>query len=588
MTTDIIRAALEAATEYGEGDDSPLKPEDIASGEFGEFPLTDIGNAELFSLLYGERVRYDHMRHRWLIFDAHHWREDLDGEIRRMAFETARTRKVIAAHIRDADKSKRAFAWASHSQSRPRVEAMVDFAKSLHPIADRGDGWDANPDLLGVANGVVDLRTGRLRGGTPADRITLIAPVAYDEDAEAPTWLSAIDAMMEGDRALLTFLQAALGYSLTGHTREQVFFVLHGSGANGKSVTLNVARTVAGGYGHNLPFTALEQSARSQSIAADIAQLPGRRLVTSSETSDSTRLYESRIKALTGSDPITAAEKFKAPFTFKPVAKLWLATNHLPTVHDDSHGFWRRMRVIPFRHQFRGDELDPGIEAKIQDELPGTLRWMVEGAVRWYAEGLRAPESVRLATEVYRSDSDPLADFITERCLVSEAAQSPAGHLYKIYLNWANEHGLGRETLSSTVFGKRMGERFTKAHTRTGKVYQGVGIAFQRDGLGTSGNGFEVQFDGLSREPVTASSSPETRHADSEVVTRDGLGGHSAEVGKTPPHVGGDTEKRSQPVTPSPAVPSCRCRDCGDPIPGGHARCGTCAAAARAAATSSS
>ncbi len=270
-----------------------------------DFPLTDAGNAELLAHLHGDGLRYDHKRQRWLHFGGHHWRPDVDGKTLRVAKKTARAPLRFPADIADDDQRKKTAKFAFASENRQRLEAMLALAQAEHPLADAGDGWDADPMLLGVANGVVDLRTGVLRDGRPNDRITLASPVTYDPDSVAPRWQQFLDEIFKGDQALIDFVQRAAGYSLTGNTSEQALFLNYGIGSNGKSVFLNTVQRVAGEYGHNLPFTALELATRT-AIPADIAQLPGRRLVTSSETNDGTRLNEARIKALTGGDPITA------------------------------------------------------------------------------------------------------------------------------------------------------------------------------------------------------------------------------------------------------------------------------------------
>lgn len=562
MTTDLIREALDAATEFADGG-HPFDVAALARGEHGDFPLTETGQAELFVFAHGHRVRYDHKRQRWLTFRGHHWREDRDGELYRLAIETARLRREIAAHIEDPDRAKPVFSFALQAESQAKIKAVLGIAQTLPPIADNGEGWDEDPDLLGVANGVIDLRTSTLRPGYPADRITKTCPIAFDPTASAPTWERAVEAMMSGDRQLVDFLQVAAGYSLTGHTREQVLLVAHGSGANGKSTFLNIVRAAAGDYAVNMAFSAVEMVGRSQ-LTPELAMLPGKRLVTSSETNDGSRLNEARVKALTGGDTITANPKNRDPFEFRPVVKLWLATNHLPSVRDDSHGFWRRLRLIPFRHQFSGEEMDPNLEGKLMAELPGVLRWMVEGARRWYAAGLVAPDTVLLATDAYRADSDPLADFIAERCVISEVAQTRAGDLYKTYLSWANEHSLGRETLTPTRFGKRLAERFERLHTRDGKAYRGIGLAFDVTGS-SAGDGFEVGFASLA---PTASVQARTDENPSQPVTGprnrsnegyntstcdagDGLGGHSQLLEKSNSRVRSDLQKGSQPVTPS-------------------------------------
>ena len=385
----------------------------------GPFPLTDAGNAELFAALYGHILRFDHARNRWLIWEEHRWAPDSDGEVRRLAKKAARVRYRTALDIEDLDLRGKTASSAVRSESRQRLDACLALARSEHPIADSGMTWDPDPYLLGVANGVVDLRTGMIRSGHPDDRLTMQVPVQYHVKAECPRWQQFLHQVFQRDGELIGFVQRALGYSLTGSVREQVLFLCHGTGSNGKSVFLDMLRNVLGDYAMNIPFTVLELQQRP-SLTNDLASMAGRRLVTSSETNESTRLNEARIKALTGGDPITARFLYSESFTYEPVAKFWLAVNHLPRVRDDSYGFWRRVRVLPFNEQFTGDDADKGLPFKLLEELPGILNWGVQGALNWRLVGLAPPSAVMTATQAYRKDNDELDGFVADCCVVAD------------------------------------------------------------------------------------------------------------------------------------------------------------------------
>ena len=441
----------------------------------GGFRRTDAGNGEYFARLYGDRLRYDHRRGRWLVWADHWWRDDETRLVRRLAKEAARARYGQATIIADLRERADEARFAIGSENRQRIDAMLLAAQSEPPIADAGDRWDADTWLLGVANGVLDLRTGRLRPGSPQDRVTLHTDIAFDAAAACPRWERFLDEVFEGNEALVDYVKRAVGYSLTGRTSEQCLFVCHGTGANGKSVLLAILRLIAGEYGANTPFATLEAQART-SIPNDVAALAGRRLVTASETNDGVRLNEARLKALTGGDAMSARFLHGEFFTFTPVAKLWLAVNHRPRVGDDSEGFWRRMRLIPFGRAFTRDA-DPELADELRSELPGILAWAVAGALAWQAQGLQPPAAVTAATGSYRTESDPLAEFLEAACVTSETAQVAAASAYRAYRTWATEAGLrDRDVLSSRTFGERMVGRFTRVHTKTANLYRGVGL----------------------------------------------------------------------------------------------------------------
>jgi putative DNA primase/helicase len=306
-------------------------------------------------------------------------------------------------------------------------------------------------------------------------------PFPYDPKAECPRWEQFLHQVFQCDLELIGFIQRAVGYSLTGSVREQVLFLCYGSGANGKSVFLSTLRQLAGDYAMNIPFTVLELQQRP-SLTNDLAAMVGKRLVTSSETNESTRLNEARIKALTGGDPITARFLYSESFTFQPVAKFWLAVNHLPQVRDDSHGIWRRVRVLPFRQRFSGNEADPELDQKLYAELPGILVWAVRGALNWQVVGLAPPSAVMVATETYREENDELAAFIADQCVVSEGARVEPGQLFSQYQHWAEGQGIPlRHRLGLRTFDTRMKERFTATATNGKRYYLGVGLRVSRD-----------------------------------------------------------------------------------------------------------
>ena len=395
----------------------------------GPFPLTDAGNAELFAALYGHILRFDHARNRWLIWEEHRWAPDSDGEVRRLAKKAARVRYRTALDIEDLDLRGKTASSAVRSESRQRLDACLALARSEHPIADSGMTWDPDPYLLGVANGVVDLRTGMIRSGHPDDRLTMQVPVQYDVKAECPRWQQFLHQVFQRDGELIGFVQRALGYSRRVRSGNRFYSSATAQGLNGKSVFLDMLRNVLGDYAMNIPFTVLELQQRP-SLTNDLASMAGRRLVTSSETNESTRLNEARIKALTGGDPITARFLYSESFTYEPVAKFWLAVNHLPRVRDDSYGFWRRVRVLPFNEQFTGDDADKGLPFKLLEELPGILNWGVQGALNWRLVGLAPPSAVMTATQAYRKDNDELDGFVADCCVVADGVRAELGHLF--------------------------------------------------------------------------------------------------------------------------------------------------------------
>jgi putative DNA primase/helicase len=432
------------------------------------FHLSDSGNAEFFAAMFGHHLRFNFRQQRWLVRHDHLWKPDVDGEVQRRAKAAMRQRLRDATAIADDVRRASATKWAMGSESKSRLDALLVLARAEHPIADAGDGYDADPWLLAAPNGVVDLRNGRLRGGRPDDRLTMSAAVPFVSDATCPRFRLFLDEVFNGDSALIEFVHKAIGYSLTGITTEQCLFLAYGTGANGKSTFLQAVMCTLGDYALNTPFSTFELRQRA-GIPNDLAALVNRRFVMASETNDGTLLNEARVKALTGCDPMSARFLHAEFFQFQPVAKFWLSVNHKPVVRDDSHGFWRRLRLIPFMRSF---QVNPELTDHLRAEAPGILTWAVQGCLAWQQHGLIPPAAVLEATSKYERDSDPLADFLEEACDCHADAVTGANDLFEHYQQWAQRRRLSdREQLTSTAFGRKVSERFAAKHTRAGKLY---------------------------------------------------------------------------------------------------------------------
>ncbi len=348
---------------------------------------------------------------------------------------------------------------------------------------------------------MVDLRTGVLRVALPEELITQRCRVAYDPAAESPLW----DAMLKGvfapndqlteedGLALARFIQRALGYSITGDCREECCFFAYGEGANGKGTIMNTTGWLLGDYRDDMPYTTLERNVYgSQSIPNDVAKLAGKRYVTCAEVQEFS-INESRLKALTGRDPMTARFLNQEFFTFEPVCKIWIATNNKPRITGQDDGIWRRIFLIPFTNKFEGVNKDDTIKDRLRLEAAGILNWLVRGTQMWLAEGLNAPSIVTAATEEYRLESDLLTPFVQQRLVIAPSAKVRASDAWAEYQNFSQ---MADDHMSDKAFHKAMKKRFTFDAGRQ-TVYKGVGLLANTKGqepaAEESGNSAEGQ-----------------------------------------------------------------------------------------------
>ena len=337
-----------------------------------------------------------------------------------------------------------------------RIRAMVELARTESGIPVAVSKLDSDPWILNALNGTIDLRTGDLSPHDPEQLITKLLPADYDPVAYSPIWAQFLDSVFKSDSEVKRFVQRAVGYSLTASTREQVMFVAYGDGSNGKSTFLETVRELLADYGQQAP-TEMLLDRRDAGIPNDIARLRGVRFVSAVETSEGKRLAEATVKQLTGGDTISARFMRGEWFDFRPTAKIWMATNHRPTIRGIDHGIWRRLLVIPFEQQFDDASRDNDLMLKLRNELPGILTWAVEGCLEWQRDGLGVPETIRDAMTDYRNDQDTVGRFLDECCEVNPNGWVPAADLYEAYRRWSVSQG--ESLLAQRQFGMRLSHR---------------------------------------------------------------------------------------------------------------------------------
>lgn len=440
---------------------------------------SDLGNARrLVAANLGE-IRYVHLWKDggWLVWDGQRLKRDESGEMMRRARSIA---QQIFAEADDAN-DKRADQLRKHavrSANYNGMKNMIAVARSEEGVPVGPDELDADPWLFNTRTGVVDLRTGEERPTGPEQLITKISPAGYVPGAPCPRWLAFLDRIFDGDPELIEFVRRAIGYTLTGHTTEQVLFLLHGGGANGKTTLVEVIRHIAGDYASQVPAESLMAKSNTGGIPNDIARLVGARFVSAVETDEGRRLAEGLVKRITGNDTLTARFLNAEFFDFTPRFALWLAANHLPTIRGTDDAIWRRIRLIPFNVQIPESERDKHLDDKLKAEADGILTWAIEGAVTWAAEGLTQPAAVVRSTSSYRAEQDTLGDFLDERCHLAEGAWATVGQTFEAYTAWCVANG--ERTRSNRWLTQQLAARgIGRGQLTTGdraRTYVGLGL----------------------------------------------------------------------------------------------------------------
>jgi putative DNA primase/helicase len=455
---------------------------------------THLGLAQMFHRRFGPYLRFDHESGQWIVWYVREKRwltgrlasREMMRFVKKLVTELyclAQSHRPLRTRNGETVTQEEALAWAKSASQKNCQKAMLEMVRDLPGVRVSKAELDSDPCLLGVANGVLDLLTGTLIENRPDLLITRYTNAAYRPDAEAPIFQRFMGQICLDRQDLVEFHQEVLGYALSGLIKEHAFFLLLGTGANGKSTLVEVFLHLLGDYGIGMPSHAFLKS-NSRAIRNDLARLPGVRFAPCAEVNTGMSLDESTVKRVTGGDVMTARFIGKEYFDFHPSAKFFLSVNTLPKVTGADNGIYRRLVVVPFDGDFQ-DTMDRNLPEKLKDEIDGILAWAVQGFLRWQARGhLVKPQCVIDACAAYRAEMDTVQAFLDDMCSTGDSdALTPLGVLYESYRQWAK--GSLVEPASLHLFGTLMGQKgFKKVKSGTWR-WKGVALKTALQSSGT-------------------------------------------------------------------------------------------------------
>ena len=435
---------------------------------------TQLGNAQRLALRHRGEVHYCPEEPAWYVWDGRRFQQDKDNVL------VERRAHAVVAAIADEARTFDDFEYQrmhmrhhEKSQSHGQITGMVKRARVLPEVTVAGHEFDRDPWLLNVLNGTVDIRTGELQEHRREDLLTKLTPVVFDPDAVCPRWLTFLDETLDSPE-LVDYLQQVVGYSLTGDVSDQSIFVFAGDGNNGKSTLLNTMLFLAGDeYGLQAPSDLLVARRRDSHPTA-FADMQGRRLVVASELNERAQLDEALVKSLSGGETLSA-RRMRADYQrISPTWKLFLSVNHLPVITGRDEGIWRRLRYIPFTRQISGDQRDPHLGARLQEEMSGILNWALEGAGRWLSHGeLTPPDEVTYAVRRARYQQDPILGFLEVACDQGPTYECRARDLYAAYEQWHKAHGT-QPQLTKKAFGLELARHGFSSVKRSDAYWAGL------------------------------------------------------------------------------------------------------------------
>jgi putative DNA primase/helicase len=486
--------------------------EDTEAGTFTAEHLTELGVAERVCREHEGELFFVPERGEWFKWDGRRWVEDATKQIWEFAIKTIRNiakeaetklatcnakmleilemrasaKRTEALEVFDpkvvdaAQMAMKALAFSRSMETKAKISAVVELTEALPTLIKRYAQLDADPWLFNVSNGTLDLRTGELRQHRREDYLTKISEVVYDRGARAPRFDAFLREVIP-DAELRGYVQRAHGYTLTGLTTEQCMFICDGTGANGKSVLAKLRRAYMGEYQRTTPSnTFLER--RGDGPRNDLAALVGARLAAVSETPKGKALDETLIKAVTSGDMLSARFLHKEYFEFPPHFKIWMDTNHLPNIGGEDDGIWRRVRVVPFQVTIEEAKQNKKLDQELIDsELPGILRWAVEGCLSWRRQGLGQPALMSDEMSEYREESDPLSEWLDVACNPTGTCTSK--EIWESYTSHCVRHNLTpvpRKELTRYLKHRKFGR--AKVTTKEGaqvRGWKGLSLKFK-------------------------------------------------------------------------------------------------------------
>jgi putative DNA primase/helicase len=478
----------------------------------------ELGDGTLFTAIHSGKYLYNKTLDKWLKWDSHHWEYDTMEERYQAVEDVAKVyldaayelkEEIAKASAADQDAEVKRlkdlqgeyFKRVKRLRSNSGATACLQYSHRIEdPIAIRGDELDTNPLLLACSNGVLDLRTGKLREGRPDDYLLKYSPHEWRGiDAPCPAFESFLASALDGDcmvdqeerdqhrEQVTAFMRRALGYGITGLSTEHMFLVFNGAGRNGKGVLVETLRYVLGSIAGPIPAEMLLDQGRAATPSGPtphIMALKGLRIAFASETDEGRRFSPGQVKWYSGGDTLKGRDlNAKDYIDFDPTHLLILLTNNLPHAPGDDFAFWQRLKLIPFQYSFVAEpdpskrnqkQRDDQLRDKLKSEASGILAWLVRGCLEWQQQGLKPPPQVTQATENYRLKEDTISEFVEECCDLAADHFSNATDLYVIFARWHKAVISKKGGIAQKKFGEMLGKQFKKEKKGGNTRYYGL------------------------------------------------------------------------------------------------------------------
>lgn len=437
------------------------KPRLLPRPQRNSYRISQAGLAERTLDRFGSQVVYVPERRTWFAWKNDRWIEDPDT-IRLNVISTGRSLDIEASESDDDEVRKALRSLANRAENAAFIEGTVSVAasKSSEFKCRRSAAlFDTDAWSLNCSNGTINLRTGVLRPHSPKDYCTRSTETDYSDLPPNPLWQTFLEKVLP-DPDVRSFVQIAVGASLTGKPIEERFLFMHGPAATGKSTFLSALRGALGGYYQTANFETFLKSSGS-GPRQDLAILQGARIVIASEADDDRRFASGLLKSITGGEQVTARYLYGREFSFIPSFTLWLASNARPAISSEDSGLWRRIVEIPFNVAIPESQRNPQLKQSLVETRhcrETILKWAVEGCLRWQKEGFKLPSKVRDAVADYHASCDDLGNFLSECCTRTSGSLTLMKVVFENYERWCAKEGI-KPLYTSRKFRAALGAR---------------------------------------------------------------------------------------------------------------------------------
>lgn len=438
----------------------------------------EIGDAQLFAELTQGNVLYDHRNNAWYFFNGIRWEQDKIEAVRRVLSDTLKD--YYHTHIKQLDHeqnestSKRAYARYRSLGRENSIKRVLSLAKT--PCAFTGN-WDNIPHKLACRNGVINLQTGELETGNPTDYLSYQIPTEYDAGADCPRFKQFLQEVFDNDREIIDFAQVLFGYGTLGTSRERIFAIFSGEGANGKDTLLKAVKSVLGVGICNAVSSEMFINIKYSNSTVAAYQLEGLHIAYTSESGAGASLDDERVKLITGDNAIPVKKLYQNVYDINPKHLLLLLTNHKPKADFIDQALWDRLILLEFKNRFVHNpttdneyEVDVKLDDKLAEEAPGILNWLIQGAVKYHKDGITIPDTLKMSATEYREQNNIVGEFIDSYCTRDATACTRGLELFKAFSEMTHEGKLTQKEFYKAV--EKQG--YERKHSRDGVLFYGL------------------------------------------------------------------------------------------------------------------